>query len=352
MRRTPARRAAVGEGAGHRRLGALEVRPGADRVHQVVGDVDAGHRAAEGRGVGRRRRRRPRRRRARAGRAGGPGCRARTRTRWPGGQQLGDEPAADVAGGAGDEAERGRAWVPCASSVPVPDRRRKSRRTVSGRACERLPRRDAQPPTGGADPGVIGVPSALKHSGRVRTGTTTPCASKASFRRSRSVAGQRDLLAGHGPWPRCARTRPRRTPPPRRRTSAGRASASWVSGSSYMSLPTSIDDLRGLRRGPRCSDTGITAAASVQPCDWLATRRISPLRTYQTTPVGSRIRVTRRATSSTVPDHRADVDEVADAVLVLDDHEEARQVVLDQGLRAEAQRDADDAGAGDQRARR
>ena len=46
----------------------------------------------------------------------------------------------------------------------------------------------------------------------------------------------------------------------------------------------------------------------------------------------------------------AEVDRVTDAVLVLEDHEDAGQEVLDQALRAEAQRDADDAGAGEQRA--
>ena len=48
----------------------------------------------------------------------------------------------------------------------------------------------------------------------------------------------------------------------------------------------------------------------------------------------------------------AEVDRVADAVLVLEDHEDAGQEVLDQALRAEAERDADDTGAGDQRADR
>ena len=38
----------------------------------------------------------------------------------------------------------------------------------------------------------------------------------------------------------------------------------------------------------------------------------------------------------------AEVDDVADAVLVLEDHEDAGQEVLDQALRAEAERDADD----------
>ena len=48
----------------------------------------------------------------------------------------------------------------------------------------------------------------------------------------------------------------------------------------------------------------------------------------------------------------AGVDQVADAVLVLEDHEDAGQEVLDQGLGAEAERDPDDAGAGHQRADR
>jgi hypothetical protein len=43
-----------------------------------------------------------------------------------------------------------------------------------------------------------------------------------------------------------------------------------------------------------------------------------------------------------------EVDDVADAELVLDEDEDARQEVLDQRLGAEAQRDADDAGAGQQ----
>ena len=47
----------------------------------------------------------------------------------------------------------------------------------------------------------------------------------------------------------------------------------------------------------------------------------------------------------------ADVDDVADAVLVLDEHEDAGEEVLHQALGAEADGDAGDAGAGDERAR-
>ena len=45
----------------------------------------------------------------------------------------------------------------------------------------------------------------------------------------------------------------------------------------------------------------------------------------------------------------AEVDDVADAVLVLDEHEQAGDAVLDEALGAEAEGDAGDPGAGDQR---
>ena len=77
---------------------------------------------------------------------------------------------------------------------------------------------------------------------------------------------------------------------------------------------------------------------------------MAPLGTYQITPLSSRSLVTRSPTSSTVPVACAGVDDVADAVLVLEDHEDAGEEVLDQALRAEADGDTDDAGAGDDRA--
>ena len=49
------------------------------------------------------------------------------------------------------------------------------------------------------------------------------------------------------------------------------------------------------------------------------------------------------------PDRPADVDDVADAVLVLDEHEEPRQEVADEALGTEAERDAEHPGPGDQR---
>jgi hypothetical protein len=49
------------------------------------------------------------------------------------------------------------------------------------------------------------------------------------------------------------------------------------------------------------------------------------------------------------PDGSAHVDDIAHAVLVLDEHEEPRQEVADEGLGTEAERDTEHAGAGDQR---
>ena len=57
----------------------------------------------------------------------------------------------------------------------------------------------------------------------------------------------------------------------------------------------------------------------------------------------------RRPTASTVPLASPKSIDVADAVLVLEHHEDAGQEVLDDVLRAEAERDADDAGRGDDR---
>ena len=56
--------------------------------------------------------------------------------------------------------------------------------------------------------------------------------------------------------------------------------------------------------------------------------------------------MTRKDTSSTVPSTPGDVDQVADTVLVLDDDEDAREVVLHKTLRPETQRNAENTGAG------
>ena len=82
---------------------------------------------------------------------------------------------------------------------------------------------------------------------------------------------------------------------------------------------------------------------------WLPTRRISPLRTYQTVPFDVAQPRDAQADGLDRAGGLAEVDRVADAVLVLEDHEDARQEVLDQVLGAEAQGDAGDAGTGEQR---
>ncbi len=116
----------LGEGARGPAVGLLEVAPGAQGVHEVVGDVDALHGGGERRGVGDV---------APDGlRLARPGVVAQ----FLGGageapdpvsglDQLGDEPAADVAGGAGDQAQRagGVGRVPlCVGHGGAPFRRR------------------------------------------------------------------------------------------------------------------------------------------------------------------------------------------------------------------------------------
>ena len=76
---------------------------------------------------------------------------------------------------------------------------------------------------------------------------------------------------------------------------------------------------------------------------------IWPLGTYHTVPFD--VAQPGRAQADGFDDAcgLAEVDDVADAVLVLDEHEDARQEVLHEALRPEADGDADDAGAGDDR---
>ena len=71
----------------------------------------------------------------------------------------------------------------------------------------------------------------------------------------------------------------------------------------------------------------------------------SPLGTVWTTPSRSRSVVRRRLKSSTAPLTPADRDDVALAVLVLDEDQGAVEVVPDEALRAEADGDPDDAEA-------
>ena len=86
-----------------------------------------------------------------------------------------------------------------------------------------------------------------------------------------------------------------------------------------------------------------------QPWLLLPTRMISPLRTYQSTPRRVAHRGDPQADRLDHAGRLAEVDRVAHAVLVLQQHEQAGDQVLDQALRAEAERHADDAGAGQQR---
>ena len=87
-----------------------------------------------------------------------------------------------------------------------------------------------------------------------------------------------------------------------------------------------------------------------QPCDMLPTRRISPLRTNQSVPFTSRTLVMRMPHLLDDAGRRPEVDDVADAELVLDDHEQAVEHVLDDVLGAEAEAGADRGGEQRERA--
>ena len=89
-----------------------------------------------------------------------------------------------------------------------------------------------------------------------------------------------------------------------------------------------------------------------QPWLLLPIRMISPLRMYQTTPVGVAQPGDPQRDLLDGADRLAGVDDVADAVLVLEDHEDAGEEVLDQALRAEAERHAADTGRRQQRPER
>ena len=91
--------------------------------------------------------------------------------------------------------------------------------------------------------------------------------------------------------------------------------------------------------------TGMSSTTRAHCWLLLPTRRISPFGMCHTIPSVSRRRVVRRLTPSTVPGRDAGVDHVADAVLVLDQHEDAGEEVAHEGLGAEAERDPDDADA-------
>ena len=296
MRLDPGVAGRVGERPGDRALGVLEVRPGADGVDQVVGDVDAGHRRGQGVGVG--------------GVADGdldvvepgqvaqplgvPGQDADPMAR---GQQLGHEPAADVAGGAGDQAEPAGAWGPwrqCAG----PRRRRKSAGPWLGASSDL---RRAPPPTGARTRASAACrprrsPSAGPgRAPRLRARRTRPSAARAARGSAAPAAPARALatirtydgLAGH-----------------RLDAGEGRPAEHHVVGSRgrcpCRCRPRSRSG--GSPRGPRCRTTGMSRRPSSSPgTGWprAGSRRCARTRRR---PDGSRIRVTRSATSSTVPD--------------------------------------------------
>ena len=210
-----------GERAGDRLLGALEVRARADRVDQVVGDLDAGHCPGQRLGI--------------RGITDGhldvvvprqvaqpvrvPGQDADP---VAGGQQLGHQPSADVAGGAGDQAEAAVRGVHGAQSAG----RARAGATCGGPgARDRATYRGAPPPTGGGRPG--------RHRGAVRVEAHRPGQDRhddavrveGALQPLAQLAGQRDLLRRPEPCTMPARRWPRPRPPRRRRTSADPASS-------------------------------------------------------------------------------------------------------------------------------
>ena len=100
--------------------------------------------------------------------------------------------------------------------------------------------------------------------------------------------------------------------------------------------------------------SGTSTTARAQSRDRFVTWLIWPFGMITTSPSTVRRLVTRSVTSSTVPvtpvvaPEVRDADEVAEPVLALGDDEEAGEDVLDDALRAEAERDAGDGGRRDQ----
>ena len=93
----------------------------------------------------------------------------------------------------------------------------------------------------------------------------------------------------------------------------------------------------------------MSTTATEKPWLELPTRRISPLRTYQTVPAMSRSVRDPQADGLDGAGGLAEVDDVADAVLVLEHHEDAGQEVAHEVLGAETDGDAEDAGRRDDR---
>ena len=181
-------------------------------------------------------------------------------------------------------------------------------------------------------------------------GSAMPAASSAALMRARSSRSTR-----HCSWG-CVRTTTRITTRPGASDSTPRTLGSARMTDAILGfVPDPGRRRRGSRRWPRpCRPRtrrvrrpprATTAATCCRRAGW------SPLGMCHTTPSMSRRRVVRRLTPSTVPVADTGVDHVAHAELVLDEHEHAGEEVAHQRLRAEAQRDADDPGARDERCR-
>ena len=94
--------------------------------------------------------------------------------------------------------------------------------------------------------------------------------------------------------------------------------------------------------------TGTSTTTRAQPWLRLPTRMISPLRMYHSDAAGVADGGDPQPDRLDGATDLADIDQVADPVLVFEQHEQAGDEVLDQVLGAETEGDTDDAGAGDQ----
>ena len=130
---------------------------------------------------------------------------------------------------------------------------------------------------------------------------------------------------------------------------SGSSSTSDTSGSCAVTWSaTSLSNALARSTSVSCA-TRMSSSARAHCWDLLPTRMIWPFGTCHTVPLTSRRRVVRKRDGLDGADRLAAVDDVADAVLVLHQHEDAGQEVPHEALGAEAEGDADDAGPGDQR---
>ena len=153
---------------------------------------------------------------------------------------------------------------------------------------------------------AAGVGSAPGRPSRCQTtrcgsGISMPSWSKRALIRCAHLAGDRPLLQRRGLEQHPHGDR-RRGSAPRRPSTSG---SSMIDALEVLVLPQVVGDLAGAPAGPAPGPRRRRRRrrATVRAQFWLMlpTRRISPLRTYQTVPLTSRSRVTRRLTASTVP---------------------------------------------------